>query len=102
MRYDQAHGFIHRDMIAVDGTKTKYKIKTQDVKTAIVFAIDEIRDNLGHWLQQLGYLKPDQQALRQELVVQEMDRAKFKLLELCDNPSRIKDIQSSYFHLSID
>jgi hypothetical protein len=102
VRYDQSHGFIHRDMIASDGTKTKYKLKTQDVKTAIVFAIDEIRDNLGEWLQQLGYLKPDQQTLKQESVAHEMDEAKARLLELCDNPSKIKDIQSSYFHLGAE
>ena len=102
VRYDQSHGFIHRDMIALDGTKTKYKLKTQDVETAIVFAFDEIRDNLGDWLQQLGYVEPDQQTLRQELVAHKMDEAKTRLLELCDNPSKIEDIQSSYFHLGAE
>jgi len=35
VRYDCAHGFIHRDMIASDGRKTKYRVAAQGIRNAI-------------------------------------------------------------------
>ncbi|MGA9048269.1 MAG: hypothetical protein WB588_04675 [Dehalococcoidia bacterium] len=99
VRYDHAHGFIHRDMIAFSGSQAKYKLDTQDVYAAITFAIDELRDNLCNWLQLLGYIKVKQELMRQELIITEMNKAKVTLLKLCHNPSKIREFESTYFHL---
>ena len=99
VRYDHAHGFIHRDMIASDSKQTKYKLGTQDTKDAIVLAVEEIRENLNLWLHQLGYKTLDGDVLDQPVLNKEMDRAKSKLLELHDNPERIKAMQSTFGQL---
>ena len=99
IRYDQSHGFIHRDMININGSKNKHKIMTKDTKTAIILAIDEIRDNLNSWLKQLGYSPYGQQILNLPFIVQEMDKVKEKLIELHDHPENMKDFKSSYLHL---
>jgi len=96
VRYDHAHGFIHRDMIASDGTKTKHKLGTQDTKDAIVLAIEEIRENLNLWLHQLGYKMLEKDILNQPRLNNEIDKAKSKLLELHDNPEKIKDMRSTF------
>lgn len=99
VRYDHAHGFIHRDMIAADGRRTKHKLGTQDTKSAIALAIEEIRNNLNLWLYKLGYKPLDSGVLNQPRVIQEMDRAKSKLLELHDNPKKIDSMQSTFTQL---
>jgi len=99
VRYDHAHGFIHRDMIASDGSKTKFKLGTQDTKDAIVLAVEEIRENLNLWLHQLGYKILDEDVLDQPVLNKEMDRAKSKLLELHGNPEKIKTMQSTFGQL---
>lgn len=99
VRYDCAHGFIHCDMIALDGQKTKHKLRTQDTKDAITLAIDEIRDNLNPWLQQLGYTPLDPHALDQQRVIKEMEKAKATLLELYDNPEKMNSTQSRFVQL---
>lgn len=100
VRYDCAHGFIHRDMIAFNGQKTKHKLGTQDTKDAIALAIDEIRDNLNIWLQQLGYSSSlDPHALDQQRVTKEMEKAKNTLSELHDNPAKIETTQSRFVQL---
>ncbi|MBL7062551.1 MAG: hypothetical protein ISS54_07435 [Dehalococcoidia bacterium] len=96
VRYDHAHGFIHRDMIASDGSKTKHELGTQDTKGAIVLALEEIIENLNLWLHQLGYKPLDADVISQPRVIQEMDKAKSKLLELHDNPHKINAVQSTY------
>ena len=99
VRYDHAHGFIHRDMIAADGSKAKHELGTQDTKKAIVLAIEEIRENLNLWLHQLGYKPLDADVLGQPRIIQEMDKAKSKLLELHDNPEKIDSMQSTFTQL---
>lgn len=99
VRYDHAHGFIHRDMIASDGSKTKQELGTQDTKDAIALAIDEMRENLNLWLQQLGYKSLDTAVISQPRIIKEMDKVKSKLLELHDNPEKIKNEQSTFTQL---
>jgi hypothetical protein len=99
VRYDHAHGFIHRDMIASDGKQTKCRLGTQDTRDAIVLAVEEIRENLNLWLRQLGYRTLDEDVLGQPVLNKEMDRAKSKLLELHDNPDRIEAMQSTFGQL---
>ena len=102
VRYDCAHGFIHRDMIALDGKKTKQKLGTQDTKDAISIAIDEVRENLNQWLQQLGYTSLDQNALDQQGFIKEMEKAKSTLLELHDDPEKIHTTQSTWIQFKDD
>lgn len=99
VRYDCAHGFIHRDMIYSDGHKTKHQLGTQDTKGAIVLAIDELRDNLNPWLQQMGYTPLDPHTLSQPRVIQEMDKAKSILLDLHDDPEKMSATQSSFVQI---
>ncbi len=99
IRYDCAHGFIHRDLISSNGTKTKQKLTTQNVKDAISLASDEIRSNLSSWLQELGYYFQDKRPLDSSNVEEEMDRAKALLLELCDNPQKIKETKNKFVQL---
>lgn len=99
VRYDHAHGFIHRDLIASDGSKTKCKLATQNTKDAIVLAVEEIRENLNLWLRQLGYKILDEDVLDQPVLNKEIDRAKSKLLELHDNPEKIKTMRSTFGQL---
>jgi hypothetical protein len=99
VRYDHAHGFIHRDMIASNGSKTKHELGTQDTKEAIALAIDEMRENLFLWLQQLGYKPLDAAVISQPRIIQEMDKAKSKLIEFHDNPKKIKAEQSTFTQL---
>lgn len=99
VRYDHAHGFIHRDMIASDGSKTKHELGTQDTRDAIVLAIEEIRENLNLWLHQLGYKLLDADVLSQPRVIQEIDKAKSTLLELHDNPEKINATKSTFTQL---
>lgn len=95
IRYDHAHGFIHRDMIKSDGNKTKHKLKTQNPKEAIISAIEEIRVNLITWLYQLGYRMIENDIVNQPHLNLEIDNVKLKLLELYDNPEKINDMNST-------
>jgi len=99
IRYDCAHGFIHRDMIDSKGKKAKRKLGTQNVKDAISLASDEIRNNLQSWLRELGYYSQDNISLNSSNVREEMDKAKALLLELCDSPQNIKQTNNKFVQL---
>ena len=45
VRYDNAHGFCHRDTLHPDGTQDKIGIAAQDVNQAFTYAIDDLRAN---------------------------------------------------------
>jgi hypothetical protein len=45
VRYDNAHGFCHRDTIHADGTQEKYPIYYGDMNATFTRAIDELRGN---------------------------------------------------------
>jgi hypothetical protein len=95
VRYDCAHGFIHRDDIAADGEKTKHKLPVQNTRGAITFAIVELRDNLNLWLHQLGYKQFDINLLIKPDIYLEMNKAKSTLLDLFDHPEKMKKAQST-------
>jgi hypothetical protein len=99
VRYDCAHGFIHRDSIAADGQKMKRKLAIQDTRSAIVLAIDELRDNLNPWLRQLGYEQFDRDVLVKPDVIEEMDKAKSTLLSLLDHPEKMNKTPSKFVQL---
>jgi hypothetical protein len=99
IRYDCAHGFIHRDAIAADGQKTKHKLAIQDTRSAIALAIDELRDNLNSWLRQLGYEQFDRDVLVKPDVIEEMNKAKSTLLDLVEHPEKMNAMQSRFVQL---
>jgi hypothetical protein len=45
MRYDNAHGFCHRDCLHPDGTQDKTRIYVGDVNETFSYAIDDLRTN---------------------------------------------------------
>ena len=44
VRYDMAHGFFHRDVMTPKGEKIKTPIEIQDLKTATIYAEQDIKD----------------------------------------------------------
>ncbi len=55
VRYDFAHGFFHRDLISPKGEKEKKKIDIDDMKLALVYAEEDLKDR-WEWYKQ-NYLK---------------------------------------------
>jgi len=46
VRYDNAHGFCHRDTLHANGTQTKTPVLVGEPNDTLTFAVDEIR---AHW-----------------------------------------------------
>src|SRR6266480_2782990 len=46
VRYDNAHGFCHRDTLHADGTQDKTHVFIGDVNATFTFAIEDLR---SHW-----------------------------------------------------
>jgi len=46
VRYDNAHGFCHRDTLHADGSQEKTPLFIGDVNDTFTFAIEEVR---AHW-----------------------------------------------------
>jgi hypothetical protein len=95
IRYDCAHDFIHRDLIFLNGKKTKKKLPVQTPKEAVIFAIDEIGKKLSQWLPQLGYKAVDPHILGHPLVAEDLEQAKIKLLALIENPQAMANSTES-------
>ena len=47
VRYDTAHGFAHKDVLAFNGTATKYELPFTDYNVALTFAEKDLKEN---WL----------------------------------------------------
>ncbi len=45
VRYDNAHGFCHRDTLHPDGTQDKTGVYIGDVNATFTFAIEDLRTN---------------------------------------------------------
>jgi hypothetical protein len=45
VRYDNAHGFCHRDVLHPDGRQDKVGIVFGDVNSAFTYAIEDLRTN---------------------------------------------------------
>ncbi len=94
VRYDCAHGYIHRDLLAFDGTKFKEPIPVTDLATAVPLAMREIREHLAEWLVELGYDQPDARNLGDPSIGEELESAQQTLLRLLENPQSIEDVSS--------
>ena len=44
VRYDCSHGFLHRDVMSPSGKKEKYPLDIPDLKTALIYAEQDIKD----------------------------------------------------------
>ena len=44
VRYDCSHGFLHRDVMWPGGKKEKYPLDIPDLKTALLYAEQDIKD----------------------------------------------------------
>jgi hypothetical protein len=44
VRYDCSHGFLHRDVMLPGGKKEKYPLDIPDLKTALLYAEQDIKD----------------------------------------------------------
>ena len=44
IRYDCSHGFFHRDVLYPKGKKEKYPLDIPDLKTALLYAEQDIKD----------------------------------------------------------
>jgi hypothetical protein len=45
VRYDNAHGFCHRDTIHADGTQDKTAVFVGDINATFTYAIDDLKAN---------------------------------------------------------
>ena len=45
VRYDNAHGFCHRDVLHADGTQDKSPLFVGDLNETFTFAIEDLRGN---------------------------------------------------------
>jgi hypothetical protein len=45
VRYDNAHGFSHRDTLHPDGTQEKTRVFVGDTSTTFTFAVRDMRTN---------------------------------------------------------
>jgi hypothetical protein len=55
VRYDIEHGFFHRDIMTAKGEKIKTPIDITDLKSATIYAEQDIKDKWEHYKQK--YLK---------------------------------------------
>ncbi|MFC1692225.1 hypothetical protein ACFL1R_01820 [Candidatus Latescibacterota bacterium] len=99
IRYDCAHGFIHRDMISSKGVKEKHDLGTADTKEAIVIAFNELKKNLNTWFISLGYKALPSHTLNQKKLREELEKSKTILIDLIENPNKITNVKSHFVHM---
>ena len=59
VRYDNAHGFCHRDTIHADGTQEQTGLFLGDANQTFTYAIDELRTTWeAHRIRFLGEINP--------------------------------------------
>ena len=59
VRYDNAHGFCHRDDLHADGSQSKAAVYVGDVNTTFTYAIQDLRTNwVAHRSRYLSEMRP--------------------------------------------
>lgn len=53
VRYDTAHGFVHRDLLNIKGDVKKTPLFNQDFNDALTFAENDLKSNWEHY--KLGF-----------------------------------------------
>lgn len=98
VRYDCAHGYIHRDLIYADGRKEKQKIKSQYLGKAIKIATSDLKNNFKQWISKLGYVELLGTLPSRIKINKEIDEAQIFLLDLLEHPEKIDKVSSTYRH----
>jgi hypothetical protein len=97
VRYDCAHGSMHRHLFSSDGRNIQKKdLPTQKAENAIPFALEDIKIHLNEWLPQLGYPSLSPEILKSGRVPMELEKVKSKLLELYKHPELLNSTMSQY------
>jgi len=99
VRYDCAHGFIHRDLINHHGKKIKEKLASQNLKHGVDIAIQEIKYNLKLWLVKLGYEYRVPEIFEKININEELDAAEEFLLRLIQQPEIITETPSTFMQI---
>jgi hypothetical protein len=94
VRYDCAHGSIHRDLLVSRKHKEKTELPSQQQSDAIPLVIEDIKKHLSEWLKLLGWDMISEAIKDNPEIAQEMEKVKCKLLELYENPELISSKKS--------
>jgi len=95
IRYDFAHGFLHSDRIASDGTKSKEAVSPKSDSDAISSIISDLRENLVTWMAELGYGHLDPTPIAHASLDKDLDDAKEALTRLVEDPELIGQTKST-------
>ncbi len=99
IRYDCAHGYIHRDLIYSDGRKEQEKIGSQQHDEAVKIAIADMSNNFKYWLHRLGYDELSSLLPSERRVKEELQKAEEFLLDLIKHPKKITKTSSKLIQL---
>ncbi len=94
VRYDCAHGYIHRDLIYANGRREKARIATQILEDAIQIIIQDLQLNFRWWFRKLGYDKISVLSSSWSTLEVELEDAKEFLFSLIRNPEKIPQMSS--------
>jgi hypothetical protein len=95
VRYDCAHGVIHRDLLLSRNRKIKTELASQQPKDAISLALQDIVENISDWLAKKDWQKLSEILTNNPEFEKELERVKIKLQELFDNPELVMKTQSN-------
>jgi hypothetical protein len=99
VRYDCAHGFIHRDLMHRNGGKTKIRLSSQKLDDAIKLAMNEMERNLSLRLVELGFESRVPEILENVDISGELQEARDFLLLLVAHPDRITQTPSKFVEI---
>jgi hypothetical protein len=102
VRYDCAHGYIHKDLIYANGKREKVRVETQVLKDAITFVINDMKSNLEYWFKSLGYNKMSMTVFSWSTLDVDLEDAEKFLLSLIENPERIPQTSSVHRIVGIE
>ena len=94
VRYDCAHGFVHRDMLFRDGATEKVPVDADDLGAVVPSIMCELEEKLFAWLNELGYPEAATENLAHPAFSHELAKAQEKLEALLSNPASM-DVASS-------
>jgi hypothetical protein len=94
VRYDCAHGFIHRDMLHKDGTAAKVPVDADSLAAALPLIAAELRTNLVAWLRDLGYPEAATDNISHDAFAHELAKAQESLTALLDDPGLVDTTSS--------
>jgi hypothetical protein len=94
VRYDCAHGFVHRDMLHKGGPAAKVPVEADNLVAALPLIAAELQAHLATWLRDLGYPEAATDNISHDAFAYELAKAQETLAALLDDP-RLMDTTSS-------